>query len=137
MYDICPDTLLVIAIQVYVAFVNWGGLRRLCAIQNYWAGSDDWVNTGDMMEQQIVARELPGLKAQLRRPLGKSGGGRGDTWLAKACKALGEGGASAAEQRVRKLIDVAERYEARTATLVPSIPSPRSIDLESLSDGRL
>lgn len=101
------------SLAVYVAFVNWGGLRRLCAIQNYWAGSDDWVNTGDMMEQQIMERELPGLKAQLQplresvKDLSKMGSG--DTWLGKACAELGEGAACAAAERVEMLVSVAER----------------------------
>ncbi len=107
------------SLAVYVAFVNWGGLRRLCAIQNYWSGSDDWVNTGDMMEQHIVAAHLPGLRSQLA-PLEKlvtdEEGSRANfadslasSWLASACAALGQGSAAAALRRVRVLTEAAER----------------------------
>ena len=107
------------SLAVYVAFVNWGGLRRLCAIQNYWSGSDDWVNTGDMMEQHIVAAHLPGLRSQLA-PLEKlvadEEGSQANfadslasSWIASACAALGQGSAAAALRRVRVLTEVAER----------------------------
>lgn len=106
------------SLAVYVAFVNWGGLRRLCAIQNYWSGSDDWVNTGDMMEQRIVAGHLPGLRSQVA-PLEKLSSAEGSnadctgslpsSWLARACVALGRGSASAAYKRIRLLTEVAER----------------------------
>lgn len=112
------------SLAVYVAFVNWGGLRRLCAIQNYWSGSDDWVNTGDMMEQHIVAAHLPGLQSQLA-PLEKLvadelvtdkedsherlAGSLASSWLASACAALGQGSAAAALGRVGVLIEAAER----------------------------
>jgi len=82
-----------------------------------------------MMEQEIVASHLPGLRSQLA-PLEKlaaaeaasSGGsatasgrgsgaclGKSSTWLAKACAALGEGAAAAAQRRIGTLIEVAER----------------------------
>ena len=106
------------SLAVYVAFVNWGGLRRLCAIQNYWSGSDDWVNTGDMMEQSIVAGYLPGLRSQVA-PLEKLASAEGSnadctgslasSWLARACVALGRGSAAAAYGRIRMLTEVAER----------------------------
>lgn len=106
------------SLAVYVAFVNWGGLRRLCAIQNYWSGSDDWVNTGDMMEQHIVASHLPGLRLQIA-PLKKladdeksshvGSAGSSESWLASACVALGQGSAAAAYRRICVLTEMAER----------------------------
>eukprot|EP01046_Picozoa_sp_COSAG06_P059150 COSAG06_NODE_12137_length_1419_cov_1.550758_2_plen_193_part_00 len=88
-----------------------------------------FVCAGDMMEQKIVASHLPGLRSQLA-PLeemaaaeaASSGGsatasgrgsgacrGKSTTWLAKACAALGEGAAAAAQGRIGARIEVAER----------------------------
>ena len=39
--------------------------RRLCALENYWAGSDDWVLTGDLLEQRHFEARLPALRAQV------------------------------------------------------------------------
>ena len=119
-YHAASNDIATMSLAVYVAFVNWGGIRRLCAIQNYWSGSDDWVNTGDMMEQHIVASHLPGLRSQLQ-PLEQLaadekgarasfvGSAPASSWLARACVALGQGSAAAAQMRVRVLTEAAER----------------------------
>ena len=41
--------------------------RRLCALENYWAGSDDWVLTGDLLEQRHFEARLPALRAQVKQ----------------------------------------------------------------------
>ena len=97
-YHAASNDIHTMSLAVYVAFVNWGGLRRLCAIQNYWAGSDDWVNTGDMMEQRIIASKLPALRSQLGSL--RRAHGYGQTWLTHACKALGEGTTDATTARL-------------------------------------